>query len=248
MQSLVDALAEVNVSALRTNSDVRLITPVSSGSYEIALASGSLVLAKQVVLACPVGPSGDLIQALAPSAASRLREMRTVDSAVVWAGFPPGAIQRDVPGYGIVFPAAEKQPINAITISSRKFSARAPDGCDLVRVFVGGHRSPASLVLDDEQLTALALDSAFAWLGVTSPPLFSRVRRWVASSPQYDVGHLDRMTEIDAALPDGINVVGGAYRGIGIPDIVRDAERIVDLIVKSMRIRGGERHMIKGVV
>jgi oxygen-dependent protoporphyrinogen oxidase len=43
--------------------------------------------------------------------------------------------------------------------------------------------------------------------------------------PQYSVGHLDRLTHIDAltaALP-GLALVGNAYRAVGIPDLIADS-------------------------
>ncbi|MEK7797342.1 MAG: protoporphyrinogen oxidase, partial [Nitrospirota bacterium] len=50
--------------------------------------------------------------------------------------------------------------------------------------------------------------------------------------PQYLVGHLDRLAAIEerlARLP-GVFVAGAAYRGVGIPDCIRDglgsAERV----------------------
>ena len=52
-------------------------------------------------------------------------------------------------------------------------------------------------------------------------PLFHRIFRWWHSNPQYDVGHLERVDAIEAALPAGLTVTGSAYRGVGIPDCVR---------------------------
>jgi oxygen-dependent protoporphyrinogen oxidase len=49
------------------------------------------------------------------------------------------------------------------------------------------------------------------------------VRRWPLSLPQYSVGHLDRMAEMEsmlAALPT-LRLVGSAYYGVGLPDLVR---------------------------
>jgi len=49
------------------------------------------------------------------------------------------------------------------------------------------------------------------------------VRRWPLSLPQYSVGHLDRMAKL-AAIVDGfpgLHLVGNAYYGVGLPDLVR---------------------------
>ena len=51
--------------------------------------------------------------------------------------------------------------------------------------------------------------------------------------PQYAVGHLDLVSAIDASLPAGLYVAGGAYRGIGIPDRIREAGAIADRVVRQ---------------
>jgi protoporphyrinogen/coproporphyrinogen III oxidase len=80
--------------------------------------------------------------------------------------------------------------------------------------------------LDDVELLAIVRTQLRNLMGIEAPPAFHRIHRWPAGSPQYDVGHLDRIAEIETLLPDGIFVTGGAYRGIGIPDIARDAAAI----------------------
>jgi oxygen-dependent protoporphyrinogen oxidase len=49
--------------------------------------------------------------------------------------------------------------------------------------------------------------------------------RWTRQSPQYEVGHLQRVAAIDdhlASLP-GVFVTGSGFRAIGIPDCIADA-------------------------
>ena len=43
--------------------------------------------------------------------------------------------------------------------------------------------------------------------------------RWPGAFPQYDVGHLDRVADIERSLSrwPGLAVAGAAYRGVGIP-------------------------------
>ena len=49
--------------------------------------------------------------------------------------------------------------------------------------------------------------------------------RWPGSMPQYAVGHLDLVGAIDAALPAGLYVAGGAYRGSASPTASAKPER-----------------------
>ena len=56
--------------------------------------------------------------------------------------------------------------------------------------------------------------------------------------PQYTIGHLDRLTQLDAALSryGGLVLTGAGYRGVGIPDCIRDgavaAEKVIDYLFK----------------
>jgi oxygen-dependent protoporphyrinogen oxidase len=55
--------------------------------------------------------------------------------------------------------------------------------------------------------------------------------------PQYEVGHLDRVAAIEAALPPGILVAGNAFRGVGLPDAVRQgteaAARVAAILARA---------------
>lgn len=65
-----------------------------------------------------------------------------------------------------------------------------------------------------------------AVLGITGEPLLSRIFRWPQAMPQYTLGHLDRVAEIDRRLAEhpGLYVAGNAYRGIGLPDCIASGE------------------------
>jgi oxygen-dependent protoporphyrinogen oxidase len=59
------------------------------------------------------------------------------------------------------------------------------------------------------------------------PPVLTVVRRWPYSLPQYAVGHLDRIAELESrlrALP-GLALLGNALRGVGLPDLIRDSRQ-----------------------
>jgi len=51
------------------------------------------------------------------------------------------------------------------------------------------------------------------------------VRRWPRSLPQYAVGHLEKMKKLEERVRaiKGMWLLGNGYRGVGVPDLVRDA-------------------------
>jgi oxygen-dependent protoporphyrinogen oxidase len=60
------------------------------------------------------------------------------------------------------------------------------------------------------------------------------VNRWPKAMPQYTLGHLDRLTQLDAALSryGGLVLTGAGYRGVGIPDCIREGAAAAGRIVQ----------------
>ncbi len=132
-------------------------------------------------------------------------------------------------------PRTERKALLAATFSSVKYPGRAPAGHALIRCFLGGALDAAVLDRDDDGLIALAREELRASLGITAPPILTRLSRHPASMPQYRVGHLARVETIEhrlRALP-GLLLAGGAYRGVGIADCVRSGEAAAEAAMAS---------------
>jgi oxygen-dependent protoporphyrinogen oxidase len=77
--------------------------------------------------------------------------------------------------------------------------------------------------------------------GLSAAPQYVEVNRWIKAMPQYLVGHLDRVEQAEVALSryGGVVLTGSAYRGVGIPDCIREGTVAAE---KVMRYLSGERH------
>jgi protoporphyrinogen/coproporphyrinogen III oxidase len=225
MQTLVDALAQRVGDAVETDVTATGIVREPTGGYRLTFADRPDVLAETVVLTVPATVAAGLLAEVAPNAADRLRELWAVHAGTISLAYRTADIPRPLPGYGLVIPKREGRAINAVTVASRKFGGRAPVGWELLRLFFGGYRSPATMELDDVALLELVRDELRDLLGIAVPPAFHRIYRWPAGSPQYDVGHLARIAAIEAALPPRIALTGSPYRGVGIPDVINEAQR-----------------------
>lgn len=224
-QELIDALADQVKADLHLGSRVTAITRDETVSgYRILLDDGSRLEADAVIITVPAQPAATLLRALAPAAADELAQIRSVSTGTITLAYRKVDIQRPLDGFGMVIPTSEKRPINAITVSSTKFDYRAPENFVLLRVFFGGTRSPQTMQMDDADLLVLVRDQLHDLMGITADPLFHRVFRWHDANPQYDLHHLDLVARIETALPDGLFVAGSAYRGVGLPDCVHQAQ------------------------
>lgn len=93
-----------------------------------------------------------------------------------------------------------------------------------MRAFVGGARDPNALEHSDAELISMACRAFDALLGISAPPLLSRVYRFTNANAQHEVGHLARIAAVDRALSRhaGLFITGSGFRGVGIPDCVAD--------------------------
>ena len=102
----------------------------------------------------------------------------------------------------------------------------------LLRVFVGGALQPELAELDDDALTAMVLAELEELLGVSGSPIESLVVRWPRTTPQYHLGHNERLQAIERSLEatPGLFIAGNAYRGVGIPQCIRSGWQAADRI------------------
>jgi oxygen-dependent protoporphyrinogen oxidase len=204
--------------------------PTAAASYRVRLDNGEAISADAVILTAPAFAAADLVASFQPALAAGLRQIRYVSTGIVSLAYRRADLSAALDGFGMIIPKSEGRRINALTMTSTKFEGRAPADCALLRVFVGGSRAPEAVELDDAALLALVRAELSDILGIDAAPLWSRIYHWPRANPQYDVGHLDRVDALEALLPPGLYLAGGAYRGVGIPDCVRQGQ---DAVVKA---------------
>ncbi|CAN5489769.1 protoporphyrinogen oxidase [soil metagenome] len=233
MQTLIDGLIDDTGDAVRCESTVRSLRRDDAG-FAVELDRHQEIHANRVVLAVPASVASDLTVTLAPRAANMLGNFRTASSGTISMAFPSAAVRIGPVGYGLVVPRKERRSFNAVTVSSRKFPNRAPDNWALLRLFFGGARSPGTMLADDDQLLKMALAELGFLFGVTREPAFYSISRWPVGNPIYEVGHLDRLNAAVQELPHGLLLAGSAYHGVGIPDVIRDANEVARRLIGSI--------------
>jgi len=130
-------------------------------------------------------------------------------------------------GFGFLVPqgSARSDQLLACTFVDQKFPNRAPNGSRILRAFFGGPTAESLNTQSDAATASAALTQLREILGPIPEPSFYTVRRLPRSLPQYEVGHLERIARLEelvAQIP-GLHLLGNSYRGVGIPDLIRDA-------------------------
>jgi protoporphyrinogen/coproporphyrinogen III oxidase len=229
---LGELVAALEDSLRRGDVDVRTATAAASVTQEanrfhVALHNGDVIAADALIVATPAFAAANLLAWLAPDLATDLDAIPHASTAIVTLAYRRDEIPHPLDGHGYVVPRVEGGPILACTWSSRKWAGRAPNGWELIRIFVGRSGQEDVLTLSDDALVALARGEIDKRLGVCVTPSLQRVTRWPRGMPQYVLGHPERIARIETALGarPGLFLAGNAYRGVGLPDCIASGER-----------------------
>jgi oxygen-dependent protoporphyrinogen oxidase len=194
-----------------------------------------------VLLATPIDATRALLQPIDAEAAALvpLDASSSVLAAFCW----PETVARHFappPGFGLLIPqdpqsAHQHSQMLACTFVDQKFPCRAPAGARILRAFFGGATADALTSQSDEAVAAMALQQLSSILGPLPTPnaALTTVRRWPRSLPQYEVGHLDRMAQLDELVGriGNLTLLGNGYRGVGLPDLIHDARNAARSLV-----------------
>ncbi len=237
MQTLVDALAARLAGFIRLGAEAVALTRGPEGAgWRVRLSDDDYLEADAVICAAPAFAAARLLRPHEPLLAERLDGISYGSAATVNIAFSERDFRRVPQSLGFVVPIGERRKIIAATFSSLKFARRAPEGAIMTRAFIGGTLHSEMMHLDDAAMVAAVRDEFRDLLGVTAEPQWTWVRRWPDSMPQYLVGHLERVAEIErrlASLP-GVALAGSAYRGVGVPDCVRSGEQAAEAVFSHL--------------
>ena len=223
-QTLVDRMA-ASLPPGSVYLGVAVQSIAAEGDAWLLHTPAGIVRFDQLILATPAHVTCDLLRGIVPGSGPLLPAAASSAILVAFAFDEHFALPK---GFGFLAPAGESALL-AATFTDQKYDCRAPAGRRLVRAFFGGTTESAADERSDAELTGVALAELRRILQSSGYDLpeaaFSIVRRWPRSLPQYAVGHLDRMAELDRLLADRptLHLLGNAYRGVGLPDLIRDA-------------------------
>lgn len=174
--------------------------------------------ADRVVVATPSTTTKSLLPGIG------LEQIKYRSSTIFTVAFRRDNIDHPMDGTGFLVPPQEASAISGATWSSQKWAGRAPDGLVLMRLFLR-EECPSE---------AAALKSVVQLLGINGSPLFTQSQRWQDALPQYEVGHLNLIDSIEKRLPPNVFIAGTSYRGVGVPDCLRQGHDIALRIAESL--------------
>jgi oxygen-dependent protoporphyrinogen oxidase len=240
MGTFPQAIARMLGDAVQTNTRVVGIERSDSSSWTVLFASQGrtdAVQAAAVIIATPAAHAAQMVARIAPSLAEKLSAIYYPPVAEVFLGFRHEQIPRALDGFGFLIPAKEQRNILGTIWSSAIFPNRSPEGHAALTTFVGGSRQPEMCGLSDEDLIRIVTEELHAIMGVVGQPVFSKVLRWEKAIPQYNLGYLDIMSEVErceAEVP-GLFFCSNFRGGIAVGDCVMSGKRIADRVASLVR-------------
>jgi oxygen-dependent protoporphyrinogen oxidase len=189
-----------------------------------------------VIVAVPAGAAARLLRQIDERAAELLAVIEYSSCVVVQLAYPVDRVRHALDAAGLVVPDVEGRSMQACSFSSVKYAGRAPDGTVLFRAFFGGALRPELLNLDDHSFVDLAKREVGTLLAAEGEPLLTSVTRWRDAMPQYHLGHLHRVDEIQRRIDrhTGLALAGAYLRGVGIPHCIHSGERAADQLLATI--------------
>jgi oxygen-dependent protoporphyrinogen oxidase len=213
---------------------VRLGTTEPAGKVE----------ADAVVLACPAHRQARMLEEMDSRLAELIGAIPYNRLAVVALGYRRDIVPGDIDGFGYIVPGRLRQVVLGVQWCSSIFPGRAPDGLVLLRAMCGGWHRPEVVDWDDQRLLEAVQAQLAASMRLMEAPVFHRIIRWERAIPQYHIGHLARVTEIEAraAAHPGLFPAGNAYHGVALKDCVEQAAAVAHRVQEFLSGRANRRN------
>lgn len=242
-RQLVDRLAEAASPRLRLGLPVRALHR-SGDRWRLEIGSAAAPEHADfdgVVLAVPAPAARRLLAAEVPAAAELLGGIELASMAVLGIALPAGTELPNASGTLIARGEAHADgtpfTAKAFTFSSRKWPHLAgPGGEVYLRASVGRSGDDELLRLTDAEMLRRVLADLREITGVTAEPVDSAVVRWGGGLPQYGVGHLDAVAELERAVSGagGLALAGAALHGVGVPACVSTGEAAATTVTRHL--------------
>lgn len=154
--------------------------------------------------------------------------MNCATIATVTMAFEEGHIEKYKDAMNFFVSRNSDFSITSCTLSNHKWNNVAPEGYDLLRVYIGRVGDEAIVELSDSEIEKTVRNDLERALGLHEAPLFTVVTRWKQSMPQYTVGHEKRLNSVKQEMGKEfpkVQLAGSSYEGISVPDCVTQGKQ-----------------------
>lgn len=165
---------------------------------------------------------------------------KTMDStsvATVVLAFDEQNIENTYDGTGFVIARTSDTDITACTWTSKKWPFTTPEGKVLIRAYIG---KPGDTVVEDhsdEEIVSIVRRDLSKMMTFKGDPEFTIVNRLPKSMPQYHVGHIQHIHQIQQHIRNTyprLRVTGASFEAVGLPDCIKQGKEAVEEILQEI--------------
>ncbi len=191
------------------------------------------VEAKVVVVASPAYTASYLLKDLSWSASLEFDQIDYVPMVVVNVGVRTGRIPD---GFGLLIPRKEGKRILGVIFSSKLFPKRAPEGRELLTVYLGGATDRDIINLPEEEILKTVERELGEILGIKAVE-FTHIKKWKRAIPQYTLGYgkyIDLAMEMENTHR-GLFLTGNYLSGVSVADCIRYSATVTKKVEEFLR-------------
>jgi oxygen-dependent protoporphyrinogen oxidase len=188
--------------------------------------------ADAVVLTCPAFQQAKMLAEVDHDLALQIGAIRYNRIAVVALGFRKSDVPMPLDGFGYIAPQNTRRDLLGVQWCSSIYPERAPADCVLLRAMCGGWNRADIVDWDDTRVLQAMRDELRLAMNISAEPVFHKIIRWDKAIPQYHLGHLDRVAQIETRLIQhpGLFLGGNAYHGVALNDCTEQGNVIAERI------------------
>lgn len=155
---------------------------------------------------------------------------KTMDStsvATVVLAFDEKNVENTYDGTGFVIARTSNTRITACTWTSKKWPFTTPKGKVLLRAYVGKPGDPILETMNDEEIVSTVRKDLGQMMHIKGDPEFTIVHRMPKSMPQYHVGHIAKIHEIQDHIRHTyphLRITGAGFEAVGLPDCIQQGK------------------------
>ena len=236
MGILPETLAGTLKEHIKTSTRITAIEETSDGKYRVFSEKGETIETKKLIVTAPAHNVFKLFSDQDSEICETLKRIPYVSTAVMSMAFKKSDVKNLLEGTGFLIPRTENTYISSCTWTSSKWAGRCPDDHVLIRVFFGRLGSEEILECNDKKLYDLARTDMEGILGIKNHAQQYWIHRWHKAMPQYFPDHPEKLRKIDRFMQEkpGLYLTGAAYRGLGIPDCIRQGKETAEKVKNSL--------------
>ena len=222
----ITILKGLKVDLIENNAD---LTP------QMYLNDGTSIQADQVVVTTPFNITKSILRD--SETLYQMKKMNYATIATVTLAFDQKVMQKYEDALNFFVSRNSDFAITTCTWSNRKFDHVAPEGHELLRVYIGRVGDESIVELSDNEIEKIVLQDLEKAIGLNDKPSLIVVARWKEAMPQYTMGHEQRMhamkEQFSQEFPN-VLLTGSSYEGISIPDCVTQGKETAQQVISQL--------------